>query len=470
MSAPWRDAAPGAVGGDGHQPPRRTLWWRFNRFLERHLPEDLYRRSMIIVIAPMLLLQTIMAGVFLERHWERVTKTLSKSLGREIGFIVALYDTGPKTAAALKRLEDMANDRLEISMKVEKGTLPPPMPKPRFSILHYRLSKYVNRYAPGKPFWLDTSGEDGRVDIRVQVDEGLIFRFTPPMSRAYASSTYIFLLWLAGATLILLLVAVIFLHKQIKPILRLAEAAQAFGKGRDVPDFEPRGAAEIRAASVAFLNMKRRIERHVEQRTAMLAGVSHDLRTILTRFKLELSMLDCDSGELEAMRQDVDEMQRMLEGYINFVRGYEGERTRLSDICELLESVREGLRHGGREVEVECAAGLTAPVKRDALQRAVANLASNAVRHARARVRISAWRDECYLRIAIDDDGPGIPEGERERVFRPFVRLDDARNLDSGGTGLGLSIALDIVQNHGGDIELSDSPLGGLRAEMRIPL
>jgi len=183
MSAPGRDAAPGAagaVGGDGHQPQRRTLWWRFNRFLERHLPEDLYRRSMIIVIAPMLLLQTIMAGVFLERHWERVTKTLSKSLGREIGFIVALYDTGPKTAAALKRLEDMANDRLEISMKVEKGTLPPPMPKPRFSILHYRLSKYVNRYAPGKPFWLDTSGEDGRVDIRVQVDEGLIFRFTPP--------------------------------------------------------------------------------------------------------------------------------------------------------------------------------------------------------------------------------------------------------------------------------------------------
>jgi len=449
---------------------KRGLWWRFNRFLERHLPSGLYRRSLIIVIAPIIILQTVMAGFFLERHWEKVTKNLSKTLGRDIGFIVELYEDGPRTQKALIRLEKLANDTLEIGFHAEHGALPPPRPRPVFSILHYRLSKYVARFTKNKPFWLDIVGHSGYVDIRVQVDKGLIFRFLTPQNRAYASSTWFFLTWMAGVSLVLLVLAVIFLHKQIKPILRLAEAAQAFGKGRDISGFEPRGAAEVRAASEAFLNMKRRIERHVEQRTAMLAGVSHDLRTILTRFKLELSMIRCDDGQLAAMREDVAEMERMLEGYIAFVRGYEGEKTKLSDVCAILETVREGLRHEGVDVLARCEDNLAAPVKPNALRRALANLAGNAARHARSRVRLSAARDGSYLRITVEDDGPGIPKQERERVFRPFVRLDGARNMDAAGTGLGLSIALDIVQNHGGDIELSDSDLGGLKAQMRIPL
>jgi two-component system osmolarity sensor histidine kinase EnvZ len=451
--------------------PRGGLWWRFNRFLERHLPEGLYKRAMIIVIAPVLLLQAIMTGIFLERHWEQVTKTLSKSLAREISFIVALYDTGPKTPQALARLERLANERLAIGLRIESGVLPPPRPRPWFSILHYRLSRYIARYVPGRPFWLDTIGQSGYVDIRIQVDEGRIFRFLTPQGRAYASSTHIFLLWMAGVSLVLLIVAVIFLHKQIKPILRLAEAAQAFGKGREVPDFEPRGAAEIRAAARAFINMKRRIERHVEQRTAMLAGVSHDLRTILTRFRLELSMLEGDEQTLRAMREDVEEMQRMLEGYLAFVRGAESEQTVETEICTLLRQVAEDLRHGERHVEIDCPAPLMVAVRPGALRRALANLAGNAVRHAKSRVRLSARRDENYLHVLIEDDGPGIPPGERQRVFRPFVRLDAARNTDEAGTGLGLAIALDIVQSHGGDIELKDSEdLRGLKALVRIPL
>ncbi len=472
--------AQGAAGSGRHdvtgarRPFRReegSLWWRFNRFLERHLPEGLYQRAMIIVIAPILLLMTIMTGIFLERHWEQVTKTLSKSLAREIAFIVALYDESEKTSETLKRLERLANDKLAIGFRVESGTLPPPRPRPWFSILHYRLSKYIARYVPGRPFWLDTIGQTGYVDIRIQVDEGVIFRFLTPQGRAYASSTHIFLLWMAGVSLVLLGVAVVFLHKQIKPILRLAEAAQAFGKGREVPDFEPRGAAEIRAAARAFINMKRRIERHVEQRTAMLAGVSHDLRTILTRFRLELSMLEGDERTLKAMREDVEEMQRMLEGYLAFVRGAETEATEEAEICTLLRQVAEDFRHGEKVVEVVCMPPLMVAVRPGALRRAVANLAGNAVRHARERVRLTAWTDECYLHIAVEDDGPGIPPEARERVFRPFVRLDDARNLDEAGTGLGLAIALDIVQGHGGDIELLDSEdLGGLKALVRIPL
>ncbi len=449
---------------------RKTLWWRFNRFLERHLPSGLYSRSMLIVIVPMLVFQLIMTGIFLERHWEKVTKALSKSLGREIGLVVSLYDTGPKTPQALAELEKTVNEHLSIGLRIEKGSLPPPRPKPWFSILHYRLSKYVNKYVPGRPFWLDTIGQSGYVDIRIQVDKGLIFRFLTPQSRAYASSTGIFLTWMAGTSFVLLILAVIFLHKQIKPILRLAEAAQAFGKGRDIRDFEPRGAREVRDAAQAFLNMKRRIERHVEQRTTMLAGVSHDLRTILTRFRLELSMLDCDDEQLAAMRADVDEMQRMLEGYIAFVRDYEGEQSRQTDICELLDSVREGLRHAERHLRIACPGGLAARVKPTALRRAIANLAANAVNHAASEIRITAWRDNEYLRISIEDDGPGIPPHMRDKVFRPFVRLDTARNQDTAGTGLGLAIALDIAHKHGGDIELSESALGGLRAEMRIPL
>jgi len=449
---------------------RGTLWWRFNRFLERHLPGGLYGRSMLIVIVPMLIFQLVMTGIFLERHWEKVTKALSKSLGREIGLVITLYDQGPKTPWALARLENEANEILDMGLRIEHGPLPPPHPRPIFSILHYRLSKYVARFAPGRPFWIDTTGQDGYVDIRIQVDKGVIFRFLTAKSRAYASSTGIFLTWMAGTSFVLLLLAVIFLHKQIKPILRLADAAQAFGKGREIAGFEPRGAREVRAASEAFLDMKRRIERHVEQRTTMLAGVSHDLRTILTRFRLELSMLECDGEQLAAMRADVDEMQRMLEGYIAFVRDYEGEQSRPTDICELLETVRAGLRHEKKRLETECQKGLEARVKPTALRRAIANLAANAVNHAASRIRVRAWRAGAYLRIAIEDDGPGIPPGMRERVFRPFVRLDTARNQNMAGTGLGLSIALDIAHKHGGDIELSQAALGGLRAEMRIPL
>ncbi len=454
------------------RPARPTLWWRFNRFLERHLPEGLYKRAMLIVILPVILLQAIMTGIFLERHWEQVTKTLSKSLAREIGFIVALYDTGPKTEDALKKLETLANAHLAIGLHIERGTLPPPRPKPWFSILHYRLSKYVARFVPRRPFWIDTVGRSGYVDIRIQVDEGLIFRFLTPQRRAYAASTYIFILLMTGISLVLLLIAVIFLHKQIKPILRLAEAAQAFGKGREVENFEPRGAAEIRAAAEAFINMKRRIERHVEQRTAMLAGVSHDLRTILTRFRLELSMLEGDDETLRAMREDVDEMQRMLEGYLAFVRGAESEATEETDICALLEAIRADARHeqDGRTLEIACTAPLSAAVRPGAFRRAVYNLLANALRHARQTVRVSAFRNGQYLYVTIEDDGPGIPPQDRERVFRPFVRLDDARNLDRAGTGLGLAIARDIVQGHGGDIELDTSSLGGLKATIRIPL
>jgi two-component system osmolarity sensor histidine kinase EnvZ len=448
--------------------PEQGFYWRFNRFLERHFPQGLYRRSLIIVIAPMVLLQSIMAFIFMERHWDRVTKALSRSVARDIAFVVDVYENSPRTPEAINWLETVANEKLALGLDIEVDSrLPPPAPKPFFSLLDKKLSKYIVRYT-GKPFWIDTLGKSGFVDVRVQADDGVIFRFLTNQDRASASNTHIFLLWMVGSALVLLFVAILFLRKQISPIVQLAEAAQSFGMGREVEEFEPRGASEVRDAAYAFIDMKRRIERHVEQRTAMLAGVSHDLRTILTRFKLELAVAG-DLPQTKLLKQDVDEMERMLEGYIAFVRGDGGEVTRSTDICEVLTGITGNMKRTGVAIQLKCPKSLSAPVKPDAFKRCIANLVSNAARFA-DQVELAALNQGNYLIVTVDDNGPGIAANKRDDVFRPFVRLDNSRNQDQISTGLGLAIAKDIAQSHGGDITLSDSHLGGLRARVHIPV
>jgi two-component system osmolarity sensor histidine kinase EnvZ len=271
-----------------------------------------------------------------------------------------------------------------------------------------------------------------------------------------------------GTSSILLIVAVLFLRNQIKPILNLADAAENFGKGRDAPDFRPRGAREVRRAALAFVEMKRRIERSLEQRTTMLAGVSHDLRTILTRFKLELALIG-DSPEVDGMRKDVDEMSGMLEDYLAFARGDSGEQSRPTDMAQALEELRSDAERHGHAATVSFEGGPVVTVRPASFKRCLANLVSNAARYANA-IAITGYRDNRWLTITVDDDGPGIPLHLREEVFKPFLRLDDSRNQDEGGTGLGLAIARDIARSHGGEITLGDSPLGGLRAAVRIPV
>ena len=287
-------------------------------------------------------------------------------------------------------------------------------------------------------------------------------------SSAYASNSEIFIFWMLGTSSILLIVSVLFLRNQIKPILRLADAAESFGKGREAPNFRPRGAREVRRAAGAFLEMKARIERSIEQRTAMLAGVSHDLRTILTRFKLELALIG-DIPEVDGMRKDVDEMSAMLEAYLPFARGDSGEVAQPTDMSMALEELRGDAERHGHTATVAFHGLPVVTVKPASFKRCLANLVSNAARHANT-ISISGHRDHRYLTVTIDDDGPGIPAAMREEVFKPFLRLDDARNQDEGGTGLGLAIARDIARSHGGDITLGDSPMGGLRAAVRVPV
>ena len=287
-------------------------------------------------------------------------------------------------------------------------------------------------------------------------------------SAAYASNSDIFLIWMVGTSTVLLIVAIIFLRNQIKPILKLADAAESFGKGRDVPNFRPRGAREVRRAAQAFIEMKTRVERAIEQRTAMLAGVSHDLRTVLTRFKLELALLD-ENPEIEAMKKDVDEMARMLEAYLAFARGDLGEGSAPTDMAAFLDELKDDAERHGHKASVVFHGPPVVTVRPAAFKRCLGNLVSNAARFAPS-ISITGHRDHRYLTITVDDDGPGIPAAQREDVFKPFLRLDDARNQDEGGTGLGLAIARDIARSHGGDIALGDSPLGGLRATVRVPV
>src|SRR5215208_6290055 len=284
----------------------------------------------------------------------------------------------------------------------------------------------------------------------------------------WSSPSSIFPTWLVGSSLVLLALAILFLRKQIRPIQDLAKAARSFGMGRSVSNFRPSGAREVKEAASAFIAMKERIEKHVEQRTAMLAGVSHDIRTILTRFKLELAMLD-KHPKLRALQQDVDEMQRMLEGYIAFVRGDDGEKSTTTDLAALLREVAHDAGRSGLPVALQMPPALMVSVKPQAFKRCIANLVTNAVRYS-GKVRLAASQADHQLTVTVDDDGPGIPPERREDVFKPFYRLDDARNLDESGTGLGLSIARDIARAHGGDVMLHESPAGGLRAEIRIPV
>jgi two-component system, OmpR family, osmolarity sensor histidine kinase EnvZ len=442
------------------------VWEVVAGWIKGKMPAGLYPRSLLIIIAPMVILQSVVAFVFMERHWNTVTRRLSAAVTQDISSLIDVYRTYPQDPGNTQ-IRRIAQQRLGLVVDfLPLSEMPPPGPKPFFSLLDQTLSDEIRRQI-GRPYWLDTVGRSSIVEIRIQLDNA-VMRVFARRSAAYASNSEIFLLWMVGTSLVLLSVAILFLRNQIKPIQRLADAAESFGKGREVPNFRPRGATEVRRAAHAFIEMKSRVERAIEQRTTMLAGVSHDLRTVLTRFKLELALLK-DSGEAEAMNKDVDEMSRMLEAYLAFARGDAGEQSASTDMNELLEQLKTDAERDGRNVTVAFRGAPVVTVRPNAFKRCLANLVSNAARYGKS-ISITGQRDHRWLIVTVDDDGPGIPSGMREDVFKPFLRLDGARNQDEGGTGLGLAIARDIARSHGGDITLGESSLGGLRATVRVPV
>jgi two-component system, OmpR family, osmolarity sensor histidine kinase EnvZ len=452
------------------QPP--SFYNRFNRLLERYAPSGLYRRAMLILIVPVLLMQVIVAGFILDRHWDNVTKILARALSRDVGILVELYNRSDKSEAAARDIENLAHDRLGLELSVLRDATLPNVPQPAFyQLFDVKMQKYLARET-GRPFTVVANAPDDMVEIQVEVEPRLVFKVKAEADRAWASNTPFLMFLMLGSTALLLSIAALFLRNQIRPILELANAAHDFGLGRDNKQFRPRGAAEIREAGQSFLDMRRRIARHVEQRTAMLAGVSHDLRTILTRFKLELAVIG-DNPKVHPLKEDVDEMQHMLEDYMAFVKGDGGEKAASVSLPEVVAATIESVERDRPDSEAMFDVGILPAqkvmLKANAFRRLLSNLIGNAARYG-TRINISGEIRDDRLWLHVDDNGPGIPEPEREHAFRPFVRLDNARNLDETGTGLGLAIALDIAHAHGGDIFLEDSPMGGLRATVKLPI
>ncbi|TYC55781.1 HAMP domain-containing protein [Rhodobacterales bacterium] len=445
--------------------PLLVVYRFMSRIIYRVMPKGLFTRTFLIIVAPIVILQSVLVFVFMERHYQLVSRRMSEAVVRELAAVVYILDNYPQDPEN-RTIEALGSTALGMSISVMPlEPLPAPTQKPFFDVIDKELSLAISQRI-GKPFWIDTVGRSRFVEIRIQLADSILRVFTR-RSQTYASNSHIFLVWMFSTSLVLVVIALLFLRNQIRPIVRLATAADAFGKGRPVEDFRASGAREVRQASLAFIDMRRRIERQIEQRTTMLAGVSHDLRTILTRLRLQLAFLD-DTSERDAMRKDIDEMTHMLEDYLAFASGDADEDIETVDMALLLEEIEEEAEISGNDVKTFFEGEGETKVKRLSMKRCLANLVVNGCKYGN-RVEVHGRIDNRWLTVTVDDDGPGIPPEERENAFRAFHRLDIARNMDESGSGLGLAIARDIARGHGGDLYLESSLLGGLRARLRIP-
>ncbi len=432
--------------------------------IKRFLPRSLLGRSLMIIVTPLVLLQVVSGFIFYESHWDKVTLRLARNLAGDIAGTITLLRQNPDNPTLVF---DMAEEHMEMRLRMRKGDILPNTPPDESGLMEKMLVRAMREYV-GKPFQIDTHSLDRHVVIRIQLTDSVLEVITT-RKRLFSSTTYIFVLWMVGTAMILFGVAVIFMRNQVKPIRRLAFAADTFGKGRDAPSFKPEGAQEVRQAATAFIAMRDRIQRQITQRTEMLAGVSHDLRTPLTRMKLQLELLGDREGVAD-LKDDVEEMEYMLEGYLAFARGEGSETPTPTNLTALLgDVVAQARRKGGDAIDLHTEGEFTVPVRPAAMKRCVTNLVDNALRYA-DHVSVRAGRRGDAVEITIDDDGPGIPEDRRDDVFKPFFRLESSRNPVTGGVGLGLTIARDVLRGHGGEIELGDSPSGGLRARLRLPV
>jgi len=437
--------------------------------LVQWLPATLMGRSALIIVVPLILVQLISTFIFYENHWETLSRRLAQGLAGDISH-VRVYMQDHPSAEEFEWIQTVARQTMLLTINFEAEESLPAAEQidasgPYPDVLTRELWRELKR-----PFTIDFENDDRSIEIRMQLPDGVL-QILAPRKRLFSSTTYVFVLWMVGSSMVLFGVAALFLNIQVRAVRRLARAADSFGKGRDVPNFKPEGAREVRQAALAFASMRSRIQRQIDQRTEMLAGVSHDLRTPLTRLRLQVEMLDGASPEdISEIKADIDEMQRMLDGYLAFARGEGDEESVPTDLGEVLDEIQRNFRRNGATVTLNME-GMNGPVtvKQMSLKRCLNNLISNAVRHGE-KVAILARRSGTNIEIEVNDDGPGIDTDQHQNVFKAFFRLDQSRNLDTGGVGLGLTIARDIARGLGGDISLSDSPMGGLKATIRIPV
>lgn len=441
--------------------------------LRRMMPAGLLSRSLLIIVVPLFLVQAVTATVFYANHWERVTRRLANGLAGDVAMVSAFW-SAHDTPVDRAWIADAAHSHLQLQLDhVPRAVLDAHAPQPSPNEAAAATLALALDGALGRPYRIDADSDPDYVVIAVQVADGLL-ELRADRKRLFGSTTYLVVAWGVGTSLLLFGIATVFMRNQVRPIRRLAAAADRFGKGRDVSRFKPEGATEVRQAGQAFLRMRERIQRQIDQRTEMLAGVSHDLRTPLTRLKLGLAMLGEANGpvapdDLADLEGDLSEMERMLEGYLAFARGEGREPITETNLGALLEDVVDRFRRSHPSIDLHAEEDTAVPVRPHLLERCLSNLIGNAVRHGtHVAVRLGCRADG--VEIVVDDDGPGIPADKREAVFGAFVRLEPSRNPATGGIGLGLTIARDGVRGMGGDVILEDSPLGGLRVRLSLPL
>ena len=436
---------------------------------KKYLPRGMFGRSVMILIVPVAILQIVVALVFIERHWTGVTRQLAVEFSNEMNMVATVVET---ESDPLERelLLMTASESLGYKIWIEpEGILAPGIRRQAYGIIPRVLTETLQEHID-RPLRVDTVAFDKLVDLQMQLKSGILHA-TPRENRMIASKPHLLLVWMVAAAFILLMIAMIFLRNQVRPIRQLADAAEAFGKGQPAPQFKPSGAEEVRRAAGAFHQMRSRIEKQINQRTLMLSGVSHDLRTPLTRMRLALEMAD-DDPETDALKTDVDEMERMIDGFLAFARGEESEGVSETDVLSLVETIVEAEKAAGADISfmpVLIDDDFKASLRPGVIRRCIQNLIGNAVKYGK-KVEVSLEGNRQCLTLVVEDDGPGISPDDYEDAFRPFNRLDPARNMDGGGgSGLGLSIALDVARAHGGDIALGSSRLGGLRIQLTLP-
>ena len=447
-----------------------TLYWteKAKNRIKNILPQTLFGRALLIIVTPLILMQAISTFVFFDRHWDTMTRRLAHTLAGDIAFIVDSLTPLPKQLD-LNQIFLKADDILHIRLTYSPEEI---LVKKKAFQQWDRVRKSLQdalKERVRRPFSIDTIKKDRRIEIKVQLPQGLL-NVNVHEKRLYSSTPYIFLMWMIGSSLVLFAIAIIFMRNQIRPIRRLAIAARSFGMGRGSSEIKPSGAKEVRQATQAFRQMRERISRQLAQRTEMLAGVSHDLRTPLTRMKLQIEMLE-RTPETRELQDDIQEMERMIDGYLTFARGEGSESLSKINLTSLIEEIISTERRDGSLINFvnKSKAMKSVTLRPQAIKRAITNLIINSKKYAET-VRVELEYNLEHAIITIDDNGPGIAPEHRDDVFKAFFRLDPSRNTDTGGTGLGLTIAKDIVQSHGGDLLLSEASLGGLRATVTLPL
>lgn len=439
--------------------------------LRRLVPRGLLGRTLLIILVPLVVLQVIALYLFYGSHLDVISRRLAAGVAGDVAMVVELLARNPRPEDRGWIFREAAW-RLDLSLAFEAGATLGPASNRGASLPLLPLEEDLGnalRERVGLPFDTDWQTDPRSVIMRVQLPDGVL-HVEAARKRLFSGTLYLFVIWVVGSSLLLFLAAALFMKNQVRAVRRLAEAAEAFGRGRDIGPMKPEGATETRQAAVAFNSMQGRIRRFVESRTEMLAGISHDLRTPLTRLRLGLAMLPEDAqDDAQAMTQDVEEMERLIAAYLAFARGEGVEQAQPTDLVGLVGEVAAKARRDGAQVEISAdAAEFVMPLRADALRRCLGNLLDNARRHAHriavGIVRVPRGEAGAWAQVTVDDDGPGIPADSREEAFRPFA------TFSAGGTGLGLAIARDIARAHGGDIVLEESPLGGLRARVRLPV